>query len=777
MFTRIQTQSQPSNPNSNSAGNAIPKQMRRPKKEPTLFHKKPSRPFGLAAMQTGSTVNGTATSSAGISGTPGTGAGPQTIQARVAGRASPITKPQVQIAAPRPSTPSNAASPSGGSRSATPQASAGAASSSATTAEPTPEVGYQDFRVISTDRFGWKYDVMKFDSRKPVDVNTWARPIKLNRKEMRRAEGNGNEEAPTPVGPMLGPDGKPVIGADGRTVMVDAEGRPIHEAKNASGSGAAKNSKDDKGKKKKFQKKTKQVFLVPDHVRQLRKEERYPWVMEDASGKEVWEGRMEDSNKAELYALLMPTPDSSFRFVPANRWYKFQKRRPQQQQWTLEEAEKMMAKMQKNKDQERWAMRSRNGAAAPTAGGLGGPSLVYDVGGSSVGPGGRRLRRVDNGTRGLFEEDDEEGVQERRRRERERGADGDLDEMEYEEDFADDEEKMEFEDTAADEEAKELEERLKREYHNLNKNQEGYVSEDEEDADNLTGTGKDIKKLVRKIEKNAAYDSDEEKNPYASSEEEQEEETPVPTPTGPAVQDQSTSRPGSTPKSKANSRPASKPSSRPTSRSGSPAPPGSGGSTSSSGSSTKVKSEGSPMIPPPTSPGLGMGGHSVVAKRATSPKPPKMKTPVGGGSRATSPLAGPGGSRVGSPNPVSPGASRATSPAPAAASPSKKRKAEGEVAATPGATGSSANAGGAQPKPKKRKAVPGVAPGTELTAAVLVAWLRDKPGTKTRNCIHYFQPALTDEVKKKRFTELVKEVANLKDGGLVVKSQYRDLVP
>lgn len=27
-----------------------------------------------------------------------------------------------------------------------------------------------------------------------------------------------------------GPDGKPVIGVDGRIVMVDAEGRPIHTA-------------------------------------------------------------------------------------------------------------------------------------------------------------------------------------------------------------------------------------------------------------------------------------------------------------------------------------------------------------------------------------------------------------------------------------------------------------------------------------------------------------------------------------------------------------------
>ena len=109
---------------------------------------------------------------------------------------------------------------------------------------------------------------------------------------------------------------------------------------------------------------------------------------------------------------------------------------------------------------DRWLMRSRNntnGVAAPIAGGATtGASLVYDFGGRSLGPGGRRLKTVDAGMRGLFEEDDEEGVDTRRRREREMGGEGDMDEMEYEEEFADDEEKMDLEDTR-DEEAKEIE--------------------------------------------------------------------------------------------------------------------------------------------------------------------------------------------------------------------------------------------------------------------------------------------------------------------------------
>ena len=46
----------------------------------------------------------------------------------------------------------------------------------------------------------------------------------------------------------------------------------------------------------------------------------------------------------------------------------------------------------------------------------------------------------------------------------------------------------------------------------------GVDESDEEDHDpTLTGAGKAIKKLMSKHEKNEAYDSDEESNPYASS--------------------------------------------------------------------------------------------------------------------------------------------------------------------------------------------------------------------------------------------------------------------
>jgi transcription initiation factor TFIIF subunit alpha len=81
-----------------------------------------------------------------------------------------------------------------------------------------------------------------------------------------------------------------------------------------------------------------------------------------------------------------------------------------------------------------------------------GSSLVHSSG-QSLGPGGRKLKAVDSGTN-LFDDEDEEGNVTKRRN-RELGEEGDLDEQVYEEDFADDEEKMEMDEN--DEEAKELE--------------------------------------------------------------------------------------------------------------------------------------------------------------------------------------------------------------------------------------------------------------------------------------------------------------------------------
>ena len=75
---------------------------------------------------------------------------------------------------------------------------------------------------------------------------------------------------------------------------------------------------------------------------------------------------------------------------------------------------------------------------------------------------------------------------------------------------------------------------------------------------------------------------------------------------------------------------------------------------------------------------------------------------------------------------------------------------------------------------KKRKPLAGPING-ELEDWMLVEWLKQTPNASTRDCIHHFTPYLTDEEKKGNFTKMVKEVAQLKGGVLVLRNAYRGL--
>lgn len=205
---------------------------------------------------------------------------------------------------------------------------------------------------------------------------------------------------------------------------------------------------------------------------------------------------------------------------------------------------------------------------------------------------------------------------------------------------------------------------------------------------------------------------------------------------------------------------------RPGSRSTSQAP-----SATPAGTKTSAAQPGTESNSRATSPLPGHSGHSVVAKRATSPNAKMPKLKANGSSRAGSPLAG--GSRATSPV-GSPPATRADSPtqsptlissAPTAGSGklSNKRKAEENAAGA-----------GAPSKPKKRKAQ--VAVNGELEDWMVVEWLRQTPSATTRDCIHHFTPYLKTEEKKQAFTKLVKEVAQLKNGVLVLRNSYRNSV-
>ena len=177
-----------------------------------------------------------------------------------------------------------------------------------------------------------------------------------------------------------------------------------------------------------------------------------------------------------------------------------------------------------------------------------------------------------------------------------------------------------------------------------------------------------------------------------------------------------------------------------------------------------------PLVPPapgspPASPTLspGHGGHSVVAKRATSPKVPKPKTSIT--SRGNSPLGGQTSPLAGS---------RATSPATTdfpngTANPkSVKRKADDSIVEN---AGTSVNAVNDQHKSKKRKApatdVTPIEVSSEELERLLVEWLKNTTGATTKDCIKHFGPYIAE--KRPEFASMVRKVAQLKNGVLIYK--------
>ena len=139
-------------------------------------------------------------------------------------------------------------------------------------------------------------------------------------------------------------------------------------------------------------------------------------------------------------------------------------------------------------------------------------------------------------------------------------------------------------------------------------------------------------------------------------------------------------------------------------------------------------------------------GHSLVAKRATSPKVPRDQPKAG---RPGSPLA------QTSTTPGSP-----TS----ATKPSQKRKAED------GGPPSNANgtSGGTAPKKRRKATIDG-----ELEDSMVIEWFRNTPNVTTLDCIRHFTPYLTDKAKKDKFTKLIKRVAQMKGNVLVLKNEYK----
>lgn len=272
-------------------------------------------------------------------------------------------------------------------------------------------------------------------------------------------------------------------------------------------------------------KKTQRVYQTEASAiaRTIAREERNPWLLEDSTrGKahQRWVGRVEggtaslggvddggtggtSAKKGGNYMLFVMDDQSDtpqMQVLPVHRWYKFFPK-PLIKNLDAEEAEREFTKRAKAKSEDRWGVRNRRVDEARSRGE---PRVKGEVKEEDSAP-----------SRGFS------AIHGERRNTRRRDEDQ-YDEFDFEDEFQDDEEGAgQYGDDAMDaDEAKELEDRIK-------KNQRGAIpfgevqpvsdDVDPDDERQLDPTGKQAKKLLKKLEKvEYASDSDDDRNPYAS---------------------------------------------------------------------------------------------------------------------------------------------------------------------------------------------------------------------------------------------------------------------
>lgn len=211
-------------------------------------------------------------------------------------------------------------------------------------ASPAPPSNFSDYRLVSSGLAqGYdapsgtpRFNVVKFQSSHEVDPRSFDRPVGMNRRDPRPRPpptgsttdvkpepGQAEEEKKEDLRPVLDAQGRVVRGEDGQPLMAPKQ---VYDAALVGGSATGQPLPVRK-KKDYFKKKTKQVYKVDSDVIRLRREERYPWVLESAEGKEAWVGRMEDTAEKQSYVSFVFEDDKDeFEVVDVRRWFKFQKR-------------------------------------------------------------------------------------------------------------------------------------------------------------------------------------------------------------------------------------------------------------------------------------------------------------------------------------------------------------------------------------------------------------------------------------------------------------------
>lgn len=313
-------------------------------------------------------------------------------------------------------------------------------------------------------------------------------PAAVKSPDFKEENGSNSKPGAVPVITKLeeaGPASDPT-----KVGMVKYDGEEnVAEADSATADPLADVAPDGGGRAKRgnLRRKTRQLKVLDENAKKLRFEEFYPWVMEDFDGYNTWVGSYEAGN-SDSYVLLSVEDDGSFTMIPADKVYKFTARN-KYATLTIEEAEKRMDK--KSGEVPRWLMKHLDDIGTTTT--------RYD----------RTKRRL-------------KAVNDQRANEEDEHSDNSEVELDYDEEFADDEEAPIIDND--EKENKESEQRIKKEMLQANamglRDEEQPDDNEEDDLFNekkIDEEGERIKRALQKTELAALYSSDEEEiNPYLS---------------------------------------------------------------------------------------------------------------------------------------------------------------------------------------------------------------------------------------------------------------------
>ncbi|KAK3817014.1 MAG: hypothetical protein J3R72DRAFT_497922 [Linnemannia gamsii] len=326
---------------------------------------------------------------------------------------------------------------------------------------------------------------MRFHSQKVVTPQSFATPVTLHRKK----DENPPREYYGNNGPFNNQQQQQQAAAN--TKGGNKKGQPVPAARTAAGgmlaAGVASGAPPAatvvdttliapcgggvRNKQTLFQNRTKQIYIANEEERQKNEIELAPWVLDGNDSQKNWTGELEGGQEAS-YAVFVKTEDG-FKVIPVDKWYKFN-RKQGNTTLTVEEAEEQMQKSKQQNHNNRWMMRFKNKKSEDDK---------------------------EGGEKNISSHDEDEAKD----RKANHSKHGDVDEMDFDEVWPDDEEMPDDLPGFSDP-------RNKQRPH-LDPDEDG---DGEEARERLSATGKAVKKALRKFEKSPAYASDDDKDPYAS---------------------------------------------------------------------------------------------------------------------------------------------------------------------------------------------------------------------------------------------------------------------